>query len=177
MIDTKAVRMIVPNDASRVESLAVLSRFGTDFYACLTARVDAMFELTDALLCTDGPVKSLVGLSLAPEHRRGHGAMYDALNQGRMDVQRLRTTLAGLSLPRAVDGRLMLAVDVSAWLRPDAAMSPDRLFCHVYSRGRNKDQLIPGWPYSFVAALEPGRTSWTAVLDAVRLGRDDDVAA
>ena len=31
--------------------------------------------------------------------------------------------------------------------------------------------MIPGWPYSFVAALEPGRTSWTAVLDAVRLAR------
>ena len=70
----------------------------------------------------------------------------------------------------------MLAIDVSAWLRPDAATSPDRLFCHVYGRGRNKDQLIPGWPYSFVAALEPGRTSWTQVLDAVRLGRDDDLA-
>ena len=34
--------------------------------------------------------------------------------------------------------------------------------------------MIPGWPYSFVAALEPGRTSWTSVLDAVRLGPDDD---
>src|SRR5882724_2151975 len=70
----------------------------------------------------------------------------------------------------------MLAVDVSPWLRPDAVTSPDRLFCHVYGRGRNQDQQIPGWPYSFVAALEPGRTSWTAVLDAVRLGPDDDVA-
>jgi len=102
--------------------------------------------------------------------------MYDRLNQGRIDVQRLQTAMSGLPLPRAVDGRLMLAVDVSAWLRPDAATSPDRLFCHVYGRGRNKDQLIPGWPYSFVAALEPGRTSWTQVLDAVRLGRDDDVS-
>ncbi len=35
----------------------------------------------------------------------------------------------------------------------------------------------PGWPYSFVAALEPGRTSWTAILDAVRLGPDDDTTA
>ena len=34
--------------------------------------------------------------------------------------------------------------------------------------------MIPGWPYSFVAALETGRTSWTAVLDAVRLGPADD---
>jgi hypothetical protein len=34
--------------------------------------------------------------------------------------------------------------------------------------------MIPGWPYSVIAALEPGRTSWTAVLDAIRLGPDDD---
>jgi hypothetical protein len=37
--------------------------------------------------------------------------------------------------------------------------------------------MIPGWPYSVIAALEPGRTSWTAVLDAVRLGPGDDEAA
>ena len=79
-------------------------------------------------------------------------------------------------LPRAADGRLMLAVDVSNWLRPGAATSPDRLFCHVYGRGKGQAQMIPGWPYSVIAALEPGRTSWTAVLDAVRLGPDDDEA-
>jgi hypothetical protein len=70
----------------------------------------------------------------------------------------------------------MLAVDVSNWLRPGAATSPDRLFCHVYGRGKGQAQMIPGWPYSVVAALEPGRTSWTAVLDAIRLGPDDDEA-
>ncbi len=37
--------------------------------------------------------------------------------------------------------------------------------------------MIPGWPYSVLAALEPGQTSWTAVLDAVRLGPDDDETA
>ncbi len=44
-------------------------------------------------------------------------------------------------------------------------------------RAKNQSQLIPGWPYSFVAALESGRTSWTAVLDAVRLGSADDATA
>jgi hypothetical protein len=63
---------------------------------------------------------------------------------------------------------------VCNWLRPGAATSPNRLFCHVYGRGKGQAQMIPGWPYSVVAALEPGRTSWTAVLDAVRLGPDDD---
>ena len=34
--------------------------------------------------------------------------------------------------------------------------------------------MIPGWPYSWVVALEPGRTSWTLPLYAVRLGPADD---
>ena len=63
--------MSLLHDAVRVESLTVLSRFRTDFYDCLTARADALFELADAVLCTDGPVRSLVDLALAPEHRRG----------------------------------------------------------------------------------------------------------
>jgi hypothetical protein len=126
--------------------------------------------LTDAVLCAQGPVTSLAELSLVPEHRRGHGALYDAVNHGRIEVNRLRVTLAGLSLPRAADGRLVLAVDVSPWLRPDAATSAQRLFCHTYGRGKNQAQMIPGWPYSFIAALETGRTSWTAMLDIQRLG-------
>jgi DDE superfamily endonuclease len=166
----------LPDDAGTGPA-AVLSRFRRDFHACLDARGDEIFELADAVLCADGPVRDLAGLSLVPEHRRGHGALYDAVNQGRIDVSRLRRSLAGLPLPRAADGRLMLAVDVSNWLRPGAATSPERLFCHVYGRGKGQAQMIPGWPYSVVAALEPGRTSWTAVLDAVRLGpRDDGIA-
>lgn len=51
----------------------------------------------------------------------------------------------------------MLAVDVSNRLRPGAPISGDRLFCHVYGRGdRKTDQFVPGWLYSFVAALESG---------------------
>jgi hypothetical protein len=160
--------------ARDVEPLAVLSRFRVDFHACLTARADELCELTDAVLCADGPVRDLAGLSLTAEHRRGHGALYDAVCHGRADIGRLRRALAGLPLPRAADGRLVLAADVSNWLRPGAATSPERLFCHVCGRGKGQAQMIPGWPYSVIAALEPGRTSWTAVLDAVRLGPDDD---
>ncbi len=134
------------------------SRFREDLFDCLTARGDELFELVDALLCADGPVTATVDLTLVADRRRGHGAMYDALNNGNIDVPRLRQVLAGLPMPQAADGRLVLAVDVSNWLRPDAPTSADRLFCHVYGRsGRSSDQFIPGWPYSFVAALESGR--------------------
>lgn len=165
----------MPRDLPGVEDIEVLCRFRRDFHGCLTRRADTLFELTDAVLCTDGPVRTLVGLSLAPEHRRGHGALYDAVNHGVLDIGRLRRGLAELPLPRSDDGRIMLAVDVSPWLRPEAATSPGRMFCHTYGRGKGQAQMIPGWPYSFVAALEPGRTSWTAMLDAVRLGPGDDL--
>ncbi|MFC9976719.1 NF041680 family putative transposase [Spirillospora sp. NPDC127200] len=157
--------------------LARLSRFRAELYACLPRYGDALFEACEAVLCTDGPVGNLVDLTLAPEHRRGHGALYAGLNQGHIDVASLRRSLAALPLPRTADGRLVLAVDVSPWLRPDAATCPDRSFCHIYGRGEGRHQMVPGWPYSFVAALETGPTSWTALLDAIRLEPGADVIA
>ncbi|MFG2949798.1 hypothetical protein [Streptomyces adustus] len=38
-----------------------------------TARLIQLSELTDLVLCPDGPVTSLVELTLTTEHRRGHG--------------------------------------------------------------------------------------------------------
>jgi len=129
------------------------------------------------VLCADEPVKSPVDLTLVPEHRRENGALHGALNRGRIDTERLRTLLAGLPLPQFEDGRLVLAVDVSPWLRSDAPCSADRLFCHVYGRAKSASQFIPGWPYSFVAALEPGVTSWTSIPDVLQLGPEDDATA
>jgi hypothetical protein len=50
------------------------------------------------------------------------------------------------------------------------------LFCHTYSCGNAKHQIMLGWPYSVVVALEAGCTSWTALLDAVRLAPGADLA-
>jgi hypothetical protein len=75
-------------------------------------------------------------------------------------ADRLRSLLAGRPIKK-VRGRIVLAVDVTAWLRPDANCSPGRLYCHVTGHGRDQDQMVPGWTYSFVAAVEPGPTSWT----------------
>lgn len=177
---------------ARVE-FGELSGFRLEFYDVLTARADALFELVDATLCLDGPVKSLVELSLAPEHRRGHGALYDAVGSGRIEFAWLRAALGALSVPRAADGRIVLAGDVSNWLRPmpsiywptdatslsaarqrtsallerwglgylvgdtSVAVSPERLFCHVYGRGRSADQFNPGLRARPVATRRPAR--------------------
>ena len=154
-----------------------LSGLRQEFYRCLLKRADALFELTDAVLCADGPVRSVAELSLAGEHRRGHGSGYAALARGRVDVGRLRTALAAVSLPRAADGRLVLAVDVTCWLRPEAHTCAQRMLCHTYGRGKDQHMMVPGWPYSIVVALEAGRGSWTAPLDAVRLVPGDNAAS
>src|SRR5439155_19610515 len=115
-----------------------LRAFRGELYGCLGRRADELFELTDALLCAEGSVRSLVGLCLVPEHRRGHGALYDALNHGSVDTDRLRTHLAELPVPRMFGGRIVLAVDATAWLRPNAPTCSDPLFCRVYGRGRGR---------------------------------------
>jgi hypothetical protein len=70
---------------------------------------------------------------------------------------------------------------VSNWLRPDAATSPERLFCHVYGRGKGQAQMIPGWPYPQVTTnTETSRygTARTAAWDRVhpRLARPGQAA-
>jgi hypothetical protein len=36
--------------------------------------------------------------------------------------------------------------------------------------------MVLGWPYSVIVALESGRSSWPAPLDAVRLTPGDNTA-
>src|SRR5690348_3459595 len=88
----------------------VLAWFRGELYQCLARRPDALFELADAVLCRPERVHMLAELSLEPECRRGHGAVYDAVNAGRVQVTRLRRALAAVPLPAWEDGRIRLAV-------------------------------------------------------------------
>ena len=167
--------MSLSHHVVRRDPFAELSRFRGEFYSCLTRRADALFELADAVLCADGPVRSLVELSLVGEHRRGHGGLYDALAAGRVDVARLRRALAAVPLPRAADGRLVLAADLTCWLRPDAHTSPSGS-CATPTDGARTSTFMSRLAVLGVCALETGRSSWTAPLDALRLAPGDDAA-
>jgi DDE superfamily endonuclease len=177
--DTEAVAVAFimswrENEDGADRGLGLLAGFRGELYCSLGMRRDALFEACDALACRPERVHMLAELCLEPECRRGHGGLYDAVNCGEVRIGRLRRAVAAIAPRRWDDGRIRLACDVSNWLRPDAETSPQRLFCHCYARGKGNAQMIPGWPYSWVAALEPGRTSWTLPLDAVRLGPADD---
>ena len=89
---------------------------------------------------------------------------------------RLRTALSAVSLPWAADGRPAPAVDVKCPPRPEVPTSPHPILCHTYGRGKDQQLMIPGWPYSEICALETGRRSWTAPLDARPLAPGEDAA-
>ena len=58
-------------------ALGLLAWFRGEWYRCLGKRRDALFELADAVVCRQDRVHMVAELSLEPECRRGHGAVYD----------------------------------------------------------------------------------------------------
>jgi hypothetical protein len=149
-----------------VETLSALSRFRDRFYGCLDARADALFELADAAICAEGPVTSLVELSLASVFRRGHGALYDALAEGVVDGERLRDLLVEQMEP---DAPLIFGIDATTFPRPNAECSPDRGLHYAPCRCDGKRKVVPGWEFQWVTGLEWGRSSWTLPVDARRI--------
>ena len=152
---------------ARVEALSGLSEFRAGFHACFTRRGDALFELADAMLCAQGPVRSPVELSLEPEFRRRHGSVYDALARGRISGGRLRRLLAGLSAPARAGEPLMFAIDTTPYARPDAQYADERTMVQV--RGKGGDRWLPGWPYSLLVGIQWGSSSWAGPIEARRL--------
>ncbi|MFF7358571.1 transposase [Streptomyces filipinensis] len=74
-----------------------------------------------------------------------------------ISVARLRRALAGVPLPWAADGRLVLVVDVSPWLRPDANTWADRAFCHTFGGGGQASAGRTRWWLRWRPAARPGR--------------------
>ena len=127
-----------------------LREFRQRLLGCLTARADALLELADAVLCSDRPVRSLVQLSLEPEFRRGHGALYDALAAGRVDDERLFSLLTQV-LPPLVDGP-----EGRAWIAG-----------HDVIDRRLLDRALSGVPAADAARVRDACARWRRVRVAV----------
>jgi hypothetical protein len=147
-----------------------LRAFRRSFYECLHRRADALFELADAILASDGVAPSPAHLSLQVSHRRGWGSLYAALNRGRIDAEALRGLLARHPLALGGAGEApVYAVDVSVWARCDAECSPQRGYYYHPSRHSAGQPIVAGWAYQFVAQLNFVRESWTAPMDVERV--------
>ena len=148
-----------------------LVEFRAGFYSCCTRWADALFELTDAGLCSAGPIGSVPTLSLEPEFTRSHGSLYKALARGRIDEDRLRQLLLE---HRRADGPMVFAVDASTWDRCDAECSPERGFYYSASKHSAGQPIVAGWSFQWICQLSFSPDSWTAPVDVRRITPKQD---
>src|SRR5436853_7210551 len=95
-------------------------------YESLERGADALFNLADALLC-ESQAQSLPELSLSPFFERQWSSVYEALEDGRINVEQLRAIwVHALLCERAENEPIWIAVDASNIERPCAPTSADR---------------------------------------------------
>lgn len=131
---------------------------------------DALFELLDALL-DQGPVSSLVELSLSAFFRRAWPSVYAALRDGRIEATALGR--AGVDhLPLAE--RLLLVLDGVPWLLPGARTVPDRGVQHVATTLYTREKLGVGYAYSTLGVVPEENGSWFLPLCQERVPTTSD---
>ena len=72
------------------QARGMLAAFRCGLFGCFGTYRDTLFEVCDAAVCRPDRVHMAAELSLEPECRRGHGAVYKAPNRGRVHIARLR---------------------------------------------------------------------------------------
>jgi DDE superfamily endonuclease len=141
-----------------------LHQFRNDFYDCLTAWPDALFELLDGV-SSPIAVAGIAHLSLAATARRGHGSAYAAIAKGDIDAGQVRDVLAAT---RPSGWAPNFAIDATTWARCDAECSPGRGFYYHPSRHSAGNPIVAGWCYSWLVGLSGSPDSWTSPCDARR---------
>jgi hypothetical protein len=138
------------------------------YHECFTHAADALFDLADALL-TDVTAGSLIELSQAACFRRGWPSLYEALEDGQIDRAALIRVFTELLPQRMVGTRLVLGLDTSSILRPQAHTSKDRTLVYRSNLPSDATPVEPGWSFSALVVLPDPVSSWTYILDHRRV--------
>jgi len=150
-----------------MNALECLSQFRQQVYQACTRRATALLEVIDAVAQVARP-HSPAELSLAMQ--RHWSSLYDALDEGAIDLERLRPLLAetGAAVsPYRVAGCRVVIVDHSGYPRPAARTVAAR---ERYP-GPNDTRQV-GHRYSFLSQLVDADGTWLAPLDVERIGPD-----
>ncbi len=137
-----------------------------------TKRRDAQFELLDALSSRD-PVRSFPVLSQTPVFRRSWSSLYRALADGHIDLEWVRQYLVK-QLPST---SLVVALDGSAWPRPQAPSLPDRQYVYSPTPAVDGGSIVVGLPYSLLSWVPDPHSSWALPLDVMRVPSQRDALA
>ena len=146
-----------------------LQQIRQQVYDSFERGADALFNLADALLC-ESQAHSLPELSLSPYFERHWPSVYEALEDGRIDVEQLRAVwVQALLADRAESEPLWLGVDTSNVERATACTSADRTVIHLPNLPLADKAISVGWTFSTVVLIPQQTSSWTPILDQTRV--------
>jgi DDE superfamily endonuclease len=151
------------------KAMAVLQQHRQEIYGCMKRAGDALFNLTDAVL-SEGQARSLAELSLSPSFERKWPSVYEALEDGCIDIEKLRVVwVKALLGEKGEDELIWMAIDSSVIERPDAQTSPDRGIIHLSNLPLVDKPIGVGWTFSTVVLLPEEPCSWAPILDQQRI--------
>jgi len=149
-------------------NLNTLQEFRHGMYHCFGNAKDALFNLVDALSSEAG-ASSFPELSFSPFFERTWASLYEALEDGQIDAERLRQVCVDCApLPQAGE-IVFLGVDTSNLYRPEAETAEDRTLVPLANLPKNTHAASPGWVMSHVVLLPNQAGQGTFVLDTARV--------
>src|SRR5437588_2503581 len=138
-------------------------------YASFEQGADALFNLGDALL-SESQAQSLPELSLSPFFERQWPSVYEALEDGRINVEQIRAIWVSVLLAEHAENEaIWIAVDGSNLARPNARTSADRTIIHLPNLPLVDKPISVGWTFSTVVLVPEQASSWTPILDQQRI--------
>lgn len=149
-------------------TFAQLTAFRQQLYACFCRAGDALFNCIDALL-SETPARSLAELSLSPFFVRQWPSLYQALQEASVDRVALQRLFAAYVTLPAAGQRLVLGIDASSIARPCSSTAQDRTYVHQSNLPEGCKPIRPGWQFSTLTVLPEEPSSWTYLLDNVRV--------
>jgi hypothetical protein len=149
-------------------NLSTVNEFRHGVYGCLGNAKDALFNTIDALSSEAG-ARSFPELSLSPFFERTWASLYEALEDGQIDAERLRQVFLQCAPLPAAGQYVFLGVDTSNLYRPEADTAADRTLVPMANLPKNAHAACPGWVVSHVVLLPQQAGQGTFVLDTVRV--------
>jgi hypothetical protein len=154
-----------------------LPRVRQQMYGCFERSRDALFNLCDALL-SEPQARSLPELSLSVFFQRRWPSVYEALQDGRINVQRLREVCVQALLEgKPAQELVWIGLDSSSIERLEAESSRDRGMIYVPNLPHATTPVSAGWQFSTLMLLPEQPSSWVGILDQRRIGTEQTAIA
>ncbi len=153
-------------------NLTILKEFRQQVYGCFERSQDALFNVSDALL-SESQARSLPELSLSVFFERRWPSVYEALQDGRIDVNGLRKVFVqALIATDPQDEPIWMGLDSSSMERLEAGSNRDRGMIYVPNMPHATKPVSVGWQFSTLMLLPDDPSSWVGILDQQRIATE-----